>query len=134
MSRSRSDEYIEDYVYTNDTDFFGKTVSLRRDGVLTEDIAAIIEITDNEVVDQETGVLTTVRSRDYIIYKDAYAINGAAVTPRKGDIILETVGAAERLFEVLPFSMSGSSKLLPQHEEEDADGIRWRIRTKEIYS
>lgn len=134
MSRSRADESIEDHVYPNDTDFFGKTVSLRRTILTTTGIAAILEITDNEVVDQETGVLTTVRSRDYVIYKDAYVIGGVAVTPRRGDVVLETVGAVERLFEVLPFSTSGSSKLLSEYEEEDADGIRWRIRTKEIYS
>lgn len=132
MSRSRSDEYVEDHVYPNDTDFFGKTISLRRDGVVTADVEAIIEITDNEVVDQETGVLTVVRSRDYIVYKDAYAFSGTAVTPRKGDIVLETIGVAARVFECLPFSVAGSSKLLPAYEEEDADGIRWRVRTKEV--
>ena len=134
MSRSRSDEYIESYVYPNDTDFFGKTVSVRRDGSLSGSIAAIVEVTDNEVVDQETGVLTVIRSRDYIIYKAAYAFNGQAISPRRGDVIVETIGLEERFFEVLPFTSSGSTKLLPEFEEEDADGIRWLIRTKEVRS
>lgn len=133
MSRSRSDEYVEDYVYPNDTDFFGKTISLRRASTGSEEIEAIVEITDNEVVDQETGVLTTVRSRDYIIYKDAYVIGGTLTTPQRGDVVIEVVNDTTRLFEVLPVTTAGSSKSLPEFEEEDADGLRWKLRTKEVY-
>jgi hypothetical protein len=51
-------------------------------------------ITDANVVVSET------RSRDYLIQADDLVIGGVVVTPQRGDLIEETVGAKIQIYEV----------------------------------
>ena len=114
----------------NDIDdaFFGTTISIRRQDDVQAGVVAIVEMMDNEVLDQSTGLRTIVQSRDYIIHKSAYQIVDCVTGPLRGDQFEEVLGSETRLFEVVPIAD------LPPYADEDADGIRWRIKTREVKS
>lgn len=54
-----------------------------------------------EVADEE-GVVQEIHSRDYLLTIDDLVIGGAAIEPRAGDRIVETVNGQTLTFEVFP--------------------------------
>jgi uncharacterized protein YbaA (DUF1428 family) len=125
---STADNYFANVVNAQDKAFFGTIVAIRR-GVFRETgVQAIVEIMQNDVEEQDTGIRTVVQSRDYVFDKAEYVVNDIAVEPRRGDQIEEELDGVTRLFEAVPIGD------LPDHQDEDADGLRWRIRTREVGS
>lgn len=127
---SEADELFSN-VYPLEQSFFGVEVSIRRGNQTTTGVPAIACVTDNQIIDEDTGVASVYRTRDYTIDKSNYKVGGVAVEPRQFDLILEVLGD-ERAFQVLPVKIPSSSKVLPAYEEEHADGVRWYLRTKEV--
>ena len=125
---SQADTIFAATVYPLDAGFFGTTVTLERPGIApTEDVVAIVEIMDNMIFDQRTGVETTVHTRNFIFKKEDYLVDGEAVEPKHGDLVKETINGTIRTFQCLP--LGGD---LRAFEEEFSDGIRWLVRTKEV--
>ena len=67
-----------------------------------------------------------VQTREYLIAVSAYKVAGAAVKPRNGDRIRETINGTLYQFEVLPNDQREAA------EWADAAGTRWLIRTKKV--
>lgn len=127
---SQADELFAG-LYPLEDSFFGVEVSIRRGNYITSGVPAIACVTDNQIIDENTGVASLYRTRDYTIAKSEYKINEIVVNPEQFDIIIETIDE-ERAFQVLPVQIPSSSKVLPAFEDEHHDGVRWYIRTKEI--
>lgn len=119
-------------LYAIEEGFFAITVTLKRGNLTTASVPAIVQITDNQIIDPETGFRIIITTRDYVIAKADYVLGGSAVTPQRNDYIVETINSVERSFEVKPYSIPASSKTLPEYEDEHGDGVRWLIRTKEV--
>src|SRR3990167_3103344 len=117
-------------VYNMDENLFATTVKLLPNSAVTysENVPAIVEVMENESIDQRTGLMTYIHCRNYVIRKSDYKRDVVEVSPTKGDQILETVNGSERTFQCVPFGDD-----IQAFEEEFSDGIRWLIRTKEIY-
>jgi len=103
----------------------GTSVRIKRRGVAGEPVTAEVVIRENQVIDDESGLLK-VQSRDYLIDVANYQVDGQVVEPRKGDIILETIGGCDYEFEFLPIGNR------PAYEWADVRGQRWLIRTKKV--
>lgn len=113
-------------VYSMDESFFGSSVELRRGALVTPNVTAVVEEIDNEITDDMTLHQVVVRSRDYLIRAADYIFAGQVMTPEKGDRFVETIGGNQVTFEAMPIGH------LPAVERENEDGVRWRIRTKEV--
>ena len=124
---SQADTLFAD-VYDLDENFFGTTVDLSPTGAVadTAGVTAVVEVMENELIDQRTGVMTKVQIRTYIIRKSVYLKDAVETAPKKGDVIKETIGGVERKFQCTPYGD------LKEVEEEFSDGVRWLIRTKEV--
>lgn len=129
---SKADEMFAD-LYPLDQRFFGVEISIKRSTSITSDVPAISFTTDNQTIDEDTGVPVIYRTRDFIIEKENYKINDVAVSPALHDVLVEIIEGTERAFEVLPVQVPSSSRVLPAFEDEHSDGTRWLIRTKEVY-
>jgi len=119
---STADTQYKTNVHPQDELFFGITVTISRGSVSVSATAIVEEKVDEN--DKSTPRPTSIRPRIYIVAKADYTVGGSAVTPQRGDVITETVNGESQDFEVLPFGD------LPAYEPEDADGVRWRVRTK----
>ncbi len=111
--------------YPLDAGFFGGEIRVQRGSLTGEPISGIAEWVDNEVLDGQV-VRTSVRSRTYVIDATAYTVGGTAVEPRDGDVIHETLSGAALKFRVM--SVAGK----PAFEPDDADHVRWLVRTKQV--
>lgn len=96
---------------------FGEAVTLQRSTTSTAIAAARGRDREYEIADAE-GVLTTIIARDYLIAVADYTISGSAVTPRQGDVIVDS---DSRQWQVQP--LAGK----PDHERH---GLSWLIRTR----
>jgi len=121
---SQADTDFAAAVNEQDADFFGSAVVVHRGG-LTASVTAIAEEEDNEVHDDQ-GMLTIVRSRNYVIAASEYRFGGQVVEPRSSDRFVETVNGESRTYEAMPI---GS---LPAFQDSDGDGVRWLVRTKRV--
>lgn len=63
-------------------------------------LSAAVGRTIFELVD-ESGMVTRVESRDYLVAADDLILGGAQVIPQRGDLIYETVGQEVRVHELL---------------------------------
>jgi hypothetical protein len=101
-------------------------VTLCRAGWETAAVPAEVVLTNHESLDEASGFVSTVQSRDYLIATDAYQINGEVVEPRAGDVLRETIGGVECQFQVMPIANGRASEWFA------AGGERWIIRTKRV--
>lgn len=89
------------------------------------EIAATVGTTAFDVEDS-TGMQQRVESRDYLVKASALLFDGAPVTPARGDLVRETVGAKVLVYEVL--APAGE----PVFRGSDPFGNDLRIHTKLI--
>lgn len=105
-------------------DHAGLTITYAR-GVYSVSMTATCSMQEYQITDEE-GFSTAVLSRDYILHGAELILNGAAVIPRAGDTITETIGGVAKVFEVLPISG------LKEYEPIDPDATLLKIHTKQI--
>lgn len=106
-------------------EMFGVEVDYVRASSTIEAVTARVGLREYELTERG-GAVTVATVREYIILKTDLTIDEAAIEPRSGDRISETVGGVVRTFEVMPMA----NRLCV--EEDDVDGRLWRIRTKEV--
>lgn len=128
------DAYYE--IFTADEEVFGKTVSISRGPYTTSNVTAVVEEHVDSFAEyhpryrkeqeESVGLENVIQQRDYIIRKSNYRINSQTVSPAHGDIIIEVVNGTTRHFVCTPINE------MEAYVDDDADGVRWRIRTKEV--
>jgi hypothetical protein len=81
--------------------FASQTVTYRR-GAFSVSVQATIGRSVFEV-EEASGVVQQVESRDYLITPADLVLNSATVEPQAGDTIEETTGGRTRTYKCLPF-------------------------------
>lgn len=109
------------------TELFGVVVDYVRASATTSGVSARVSMREYEIT-KEGGAVTVVTVREYLILKSDVMVASVVVEPRRGDKIKEPIDGVVRTFQVLPMAER------PDHEEDDVDGRRWKIRTKEVGS
>lgn len=104
---------------------FGATVTIARGSKSTGSVTAEAYVNEY-TVETEDGLVTSLAVRDYVISVADYTISGAAVQPRRGDRITETISGTEYTFEVMPLAS------MPASQWTDTDASRWLIHTKRV--
>jgi hypothetical protein len=104
------------------TDAAGDPVTLSRAGVPTEITAIAVDSGDEASGDQVAT--SNYWDREWLIKKADYEIDGATVTPQKGDRITDSNG------DVWELMLGGMRPELVQH----AGGYAWVVKTKRIVS
>lgn len=88
-------------------------------------ITAACILNQYQIIDEE-GFTTSVNSRDYLIHGAELILNGAAIAPRAGDRISETIGGVVNTFEVVPLGQ------LREYEPMDSDSVLLKVHTKKV--
>ena len=114
-------------IYDLDADFFGTTIQIQRGSVTSESLTAIVDEVESKIAETLPNTSTAIASRNYEIDVADYKINGAAVIPRSGDRIKETVNGVACEFELMKFGAD-----MPAFERLESDGVRWLVRTKRV--
>lgn len=118
---SLADQLWEDAGQPLCEEFYGVPVTLTRSGVASESFTAIADSVDYQVFDSN-GFLTSVTSRDYTLPIATTAINGAAIMPRAGDLITETINGVSESYEITPLGNKPAVHKSP-------DGTQWLVHT-----
>lgn len=97
----------------------GVSVVLRRGAAKSATVTAVVGSTEYDESNGD-GIIERRQSRDYLIAKLDYVINGVTEDPCEGDIIEE----GDRRYRVSPMSDE------PPARHSDAEKRMWRIHTK----
>lgn len=102
----------------------GRTVTYVRGQFESSSFTAVAIEKTYEVMDSN-GFVTSVSMRDYHLPSASLVVNGATVTPRRGDWVRETIGGVAQTFEVAPLGDKDAA-------EARSDGARWLVHTKRV--
>lgn len=94
-------------------------------GLASVEVLATVGRTEFEV-DDGSGLLTRIESRDYLVTAADLVLAGELVTPQRGDKIRETLAGAIEVYEVM--APAGS----PEARYSDPYQTAWRIHTKHV--
>jgi hypothetical protein len=102
------------------TDHASESVSIRRGTHTTTGVPAMIAMQDEPVLDTYGALVTPQTDLGFGIDRAEYTINGEAVAPKAGDVIIRTALTGEPEYEVA--QPSSSEKVW-----EDADGYQLKM-------
>jgi len=95
------------------------TVAIVRGASKLTGVACVGWDREYEIFDTE-GIQHYVTIREYLIDRTAYQVNGVAVEPRQGDVLIDEAGEQ---WEAQPMA---------NRKEKDYHGTDWLIRTRRI--
>ena len=107
------------------TDKVSQTVAIRRGISETTGVSATVGSSDHQQ-DGDFGGFIQAESRDYLIDVSAYTIHGIATEPKRGDLIVETLGNETHEFEVMPFVGNSPWRFSDDHH------TKYRIHTQKV--
>jgi hypothetical protein len=99
------------------------SVTLRRRGYADAVVSATPGTTRVEQ-EMDDGSSLRLESRDYLIDVDDYRFGGVITNPQDGDLVIETIDAVERQYELRPFAGESCARHMDQYR------IKWRCHTK----
>lgn len=106
-------------------DAAGESVTITRGATTSAAITAVPELQDYEVMDAN-GMLTNVRSEDWLFTTADMVLGASAWVPKSGDRIAVTLGGAACVFEVVPIGNK------PCHEWADDTGVMTVVHSKKV--
>ena len=106
-------------------DWFGVAVTLKQSGLTTESFTATWHNKEHSVRGRDGSMLTTVRTRDYVLQASDLVLNGKTVEPKPGAVITETV-SGER-FQIVAVGDMPAVDL-------SGGNYRWLVHTTRISS
>jgi len=106
-------------------DWFGVSVTLKQGGLTTEAFTATWQAKDHAVRGRDGSLLTTVRTRDYVLQASDLVLQGKTVDPRPGAVLTE-VASGERFQIVAIGEMPAVDKY--------GGNYRWLVHTNRIAS
>lgn len=108
-------------------DHAGRSVVLRRQGqALTTTLTGTVVAQEYEVLDEETGVVVTLLSYDWVFTASDYKLAGVQATALPYDRFEETLNGAAVVFEVMPIGKK------PCWEWFDTSGIMILVHSKKV--
>jgi len=101
------------------------TIVYQRGPHVSDDLTVTKSLHEYEVIDTD-GIMTTIKSTDYLIHAADLIVNDTVITPRSDDRVTEVVGGVSQTYEVMPLG--------PQKEYEplDTDGVIMTVHTKRV--
>lgn len=103
-------------------EMFGVSVTYMQSGASVGSFTATYDVVDYTLIDNE-GLTSVIYMRDYTITVASLG----AVTPRAGDVVVETINGVQRYFEVRKLAQKPAAEMLP-------GGFRWLVHTQEVHS
>jgi hypothetical protein len=100
----------------------GVSITYARGDSQSDPITAVVSQHDYEVVDEKSGLMTSVTMYDWTIAAADLVLNGSPITPWKSDSITGSLGA----FQVLPIGKR------PCYEWLDTSGLLLTVHTKKL--
>lgn len=104
----------------------GYDVVIKRGVRSTETIVGVLSSSTHEVFDEAEQIATKVKFSDWLFTKSELVLNGKALTPLPGDLIVTTIREVERTFRVVPIERR------PCFEPHDHSGLMVVVHTIEI--
>ena len=104
----------------------GRDVVLRRQGQSPTDLTGTVVMHEYDVVDEETGIVFTVLSYDWMFTASEYQVTGVQVPPLPYDRLEETLAGSSIAFEVMGLGKK------PCWEWLDTSGIMLLVHSKKV--
>ena len=104
----------------------GRDVVLRRQGQVSTELTGTVVLHEYDVVDDQTGVVFTVLSYDWVFTASEYRLGGVAVAPLPYDRLEETLAGSSIAFEVMGLGKK------PCWEWFDSSGIMLLVHSKKV--
>lgn len=107
-------------------DHAGRDVVLRRQGQAPTELTGTVVMQQYDVVDEETGIVLTVLSYDWVFTASEYRVAGVQVPPLPYDRLEETLAGSSIAFEVMGLGRK------PCWEWLDTSGIMLLVHSKKV--
>ena len=107
-------------------DHAGRDVVLRRQGEALTQLTGTVVMQQYDVVDEETGIVFTVLSYDWVFTTSEYRVAGVQVSPLPFDRLEETLDGSSIAFEVMSLGKK------PCWEWFDSSGIMLLVHSKKV--
>lgn len=107
-------------------DHAGRSVVLRRQGQAAAELTGTVVMHEYEVVDEETGIVLTVLSYDWVFPAADYKVGGVQTPPLPYDRFEETLAGSSVAFEVMGLGKK------PCSEWFDSSGIMLLVHSKKV--
>lgn len=107
-------------------DHAGRDVVLRRQGQAPIDLTGTVAMQQYDVVDEETGIVLTVLSYDWVFTASEYKVGGVQVQPLPYDRLEEELAGSSIAFEIMGLGKK------PCWEWLDTSGIMLLVHSKKV--
>lgn len=104
----------------------GKSVCLQRLGQAPTQLTGTVILRQYDVVDEESGLVFTLLSYDWVFSASDYQVGGVQVSPLPYDRLEETLAGSSRAFEVMGLGKK------PCWEWFDSSGVMLLVHSKKV--